>query len=43
MAPLLEDEEEEVVEADEDEALEVGFGETLLEKRGVSDEETEDP
>ena len=37
-------EKEQVVEADEDEALEVGFGETLLEKRGVSsDEDTEDP
>ena len=44
MAPLLDDDEEEtVVAADEDEALEVGFGETLLEKRGVSDEDAEDP
>jgi len=43
MAPLLEEEEEEFVEADDDDALAKGFDETLLEKRGVSDEETEDP
>ncbi len=42
MAPLLEEEEEEVVVSDDDE-MAVGFGETLLEKRGVSDDDTEDP
>jgi len=37
MAPLLEEDEEEFVAADEDETLEVGLEEKLLEKRGVSD------
>jgi hypothetical protein len=42
MAPLLEEDEDEFVRADDEELLEVGLEETLLEKRGVSDDDTED-
>jgi hypothetical protein len=43
MAPLLEEDQEEFVETEERDTLAEGLEETLLEKRGVSDEETEDP
>ena len=39
MAPLLDEDEEEFVAADEDDLLEVGLEETLLEKRGVDEDE----
>jgi hypothetical protein len=39
MAPLLDEDEEEFVAADDEEIREVGLEETLLEKRGVSDDE----
>jgi hypothetical protein len=42
MAPLLDEDEDEFVVADDDETLEVGLEETLLEKRGVGDDDTEE-
>ena len=39
----LDEDEDELVVADNDETMEVGLEETLLEKRGVGDDDTEDP
>jgi len=43
MAPLLDEDEDEFVVTDEDDLLEVGFEESLLEKRGVDDDDVEEP
>jgi hypothetical protein len=43
MAPLLDEDEDELVVANDEELVEVGFEEKLLEKRGVSDDDAEDP
>jgi hypothetical protein len=42
MAPLLDEDEDEFVVVDDEDLLEVGLEETLLEKRGVSDDDTEE-